>query len=74
MSDKYSLKGFPIKGFRIEHRVSSSCASVLKSFESILQSILHAVENKKQLETIEILHSNAFEKEIIKQFCLQPLI
>jgi len=71
-SEKYLLQGKAVKGYRIEHRVPSSSASVLKSFNAILKAILHGIEMPGSPENVEILHSNAFEEEIISAFNLTP--
>jgi glutamine synthetase len=71
-SEKYLLWGKSVKGYRIEHRVPSSSASVLKSFTAILKAILHGIEIPISPENVEILHSNAFEEEIISAFNLTP--
>jgi glutamine synthetase len=55
-----------------EHRLPSPSCKILKSFEVILIGILEGLK-KKDIE-IDILHSNAFEEEVIKEFNLIRII
>lgn len=52
-----------------EHRLASPICKVIKSFDAILNSIILGLQSKKEYK-VDIIHSNAFEEEVIKQYNL----
>ena len=53
-----------------EHRLPSPKCKILKSFDSILNAIILGVGSKTDY-TVNILHSNCFEEEVISSFNLK---
>lgn len=58
---------------RIEHRVPSSNCNVIKSFRAILNSITNGASDDANI-SLPILHSNAFEEEVINSYNLEKII
>jgi glutamine synthetase len=52
-----------------EHRLPSSSCFILQSFNAILEGVIKGINSKDDCQ-ITLLHSNAFEDEVIKTFNL----
>lgn len=58
-----------VKDDYFEHRIPSPNCKIIKSFSVILEAIIEGI-NKEDVIDLPILHSNAFEDEVIMSFGL----